>query len=169
MIVRGQTNQLLVSTIDKASDEPKADVTAASISVYGYDALGIGHEVIINAPATEIATGFCRYSWFVPADFEYNDVRLFWNLTDSGGNVGSVSSDDTVLTKSSTYQQLDTVQAMVEFIMSMDGGRWIIDENTGVMSFYGVDNSTLIAEFQLYDREGNITNIPGLAYERKRI
>lgn len=65
--------------------------------------------------------------------------------------------------------ELANVQDLVQFLVDMEGGRWVIDENTGQMKFYKADNSTLVATFQLKDRNGFPTLNPPSAFERERL
>ncbi len=50
---------------------------------------------------------------------------------------------------------LDDLSTDLTFLSGMFCGRWIIDEATGIMSFYKADNVTLLRQFQLKDRDGN--------------
>lgn len=45
----------------------------------------------------------------------------------------------------------------VSFIKDMLGGRWLIDETTNQLVCYKADNSTEVARFDLFDKDGNPT------------
>ena len=60
----------------------------------------------------------------------------------------------------------DTINwADIDFIKSIEGGKWKIENNK--MFFYDTDNTTLIAEFNLYDAAHNPTMTD--VYEREKI
>jgi hypothetical protein len=59
-----------------------------------------------------------------------------------------------------------TAGAFVNFIYSIEGGRWKIDQTTNQMVFYKEDNVTEIARFDLFGAGGSPASDD--VYERKR-
>lgn len=51
------------------------------------------------------------------------------------------------------------LEATVSGIKEMEYGRWLIDENNNQMIFYGTDNTTEIARFNLKDKDGNASYV----------
>jgi hypothetical protein len=59
------------------------------------------------------------------------------------------------------------LEATVSDIKEMEYGRWLIDENNNQMIFYGIDNTTEIARFNLKDKDGNASYIN--VFERVKV
>jgi hypothetical protein len=59
------------------------------------------------------------------------------------------------------------VSGSVELIRGMTEGRWLIDETTNKMYFYDKDNVTLLAEYDLKDKDGVAT--VDAVFERLRV
>jgi hypothetical protein len=59
------------------------------------------------------------------------------------------------------------LEATVSDIKEMEYGRWLIDENNNQMIFYGIDNTTEIARFDLKDKDGNASYIN--VFERVKV
>jgi hypothetical protein len=55
----------------------------------------------------------------------------------------------------------------IDFIKDIEGGRWRIDSSTNQMIFFEEDNSTEIARFNLYDKDGSPASISVM--ERTRV
>lgn len=55
----------------------------------------------------------------------------------------------------------------ISFIKGIEGGRWKIDSEAKQMIFYGSDNTTILATFNLLDSDGIATS--GSVFERVRI
>ena len=55
---------------------------------------------------------------------------------------------------SDTWQMVNVITGSVKLIRDMTAGRWKIDLSTNVMSFYAEDNTTLVAQFDLFDDLG---------------
>jgi len=51
----------------------------------------------------------------------------------------------------------DSFGALVDFIRHVEGGRWLIDEDTKQMIFYDATGNNEIARFNLYDATGQLT------------
>jgi hypothetical protein len=56
---------------------------------------------------------------------------------------------------SDTWQMVNTITGSIQFLRDMTAGRWKIDPGTNIMSFYAEDNTTLVAQFDLFDDLGN--------------
>jgi len=81
----------------------------------------------------------------------------------NGMNVTERTLPSAVWTDSVSTQMVDDLT----FVRNIEGGRWKIDGTQ--MIFYGTDNTTEIARFNLYDSSGNLTDDPALMYERQRV
>lgn len=60
-----------------------------------------------------------------------------------------------------------TARAMIEFIYDVEGGRWLLDQNSNQMVLYKADNSTEVARFNFFgaDTLPNVVN----PYQRRRV
>jgi hypothetical protein len=77
---------------------------------------------------------------------------ILWDVTASGNTV--YASEEYNSTSSATVA-IDSVATDVEFIKSIEGGMWKIDHIKKQMIFYKSDNATIVARFELRDKEGN--------------
>jgi len=77
-------------------------------------------------------------------------------------NPDQYKADVSDLAKESTVQ---AIKQAVDFIKGIEGGRWKIENNQ--MIFYDEDNSTELARFDLFDKDGNPSEEN--VYERRRV
>ena len=75
-------------------------------------------------------------------------VQLDLSTQFSGSIVWSVDGNTNVF----ATEEVKIDQKMARYIHT---GRWLVDENTKQMIFYQDDNSTEIAKYDLFDRNGN--------------
>ena len=75
-------------------------------------------------------------------------VELNLNNRFSGSIVWSIDGNTSVY----ATEEIKIDQKMARFIHT---GKWIIDEDTKQMIFYEDDNTTEIARYNLFDRDGN--------------
>jgi len=75
-------------------------------------------------------------------------VELDLNNRFSGSIVWSIDGNTSVY----ATEEIKIDQKMARFIHT---GKWIIDEDTKQMIFYEDDNTTEIARYNLFDRDGN--------------
>lgn len=168
--VRGLDAALEVVTIDTATDLPKTNVVGASVRVVGTPVGGPEVEILASTPAA-IAPGRAGYIWAVPGNLDpaLSAGRVEWLLVDSDGIMSSTSEDLAIRDATASEAELAEALALLRVIYDLDAGGWKVDRITGRMIFYKADNATEIASFELRDRLGNPTTIPGNAYERRRL
>lgn len=118
---------------------------------------GLNHPV--NAQAmTEIAGGWYQYDFVA-----YNDTVDYVIRADGGVGLSDFERYTFASNEcDSTISQLDNA---LEFLQHIEGGRWRIINNQ--MLFYRDDNVTLVATFNLFDSDGNPTEIN--VAERRRV
>jgi hypothetical protein len=63
--------------------------------------------------------------------------------------------------------KVGSIYTDVQFIKSIEGGRWRINTATNQMVFYAEDNVTIVATFNLFDQNGTPTS--SAPYERTRV
>jgi len=64
-----------------------------------------------------------------------------------------------------TQKDMQHTKRQADFIRNIEEGRWLIKKNQ--MIFYGADNKTVIAKFNLYDKDGRPTEQN--VFERRRV
>ena len=122
---------------------------ATSIRYTVYDTLGTGSISSTNSGIYELGTNTGIYG-----------VELDLSTQFSGSIVWSVSSDSSVF----AVEEIKIDQKMARYIHT---GRWLVDEDSKQMIFYQDDNSTEIARYDLFDRDG-VASITEL-FERKLV
>jgi hypothetical protein len=75
-------------------------------------------------------------------------VQLDLSTQFSGSIVWSVNGNTNVY----ATEEVKIDQKMARYIHT---GRWLVDENTNQMTFFQDDNTTEIAKYDLFDRDGN--------------
>lgn len=119
--------------------------------------------LIIDAQVmAERAGGFYDYDFT-----DYDNTEDYTFLADGGS---SLSNYDRYVfgTNESEYDvELTDIQSDIVFLKDIEGGRWKIDKTNKKMLFYKIDNTTLVATFNLFDENGN----PAFEdiFERRRV
>ena len=90
------------------------------------------------------------------APFMVSDTYVFGDVA---GTVCEESESDHVTSGS--------MGALLSFIGDIEGGRWVRDGHQ--MVFYGPDNVTEIARFDLYKSDGTLASETDEVFERKRV
>lgn len=94
------------------------------------------------------------------------------HLNDLSGGTAVVNTEgflDSELIAQGVWQDASALQLIADtaFIKHIEGGRWRITGNQ--MVFYEDDNTTEVARFDLYDKDGELTSDMAKAYERRRV
>lgn len=92
---------------------------------------------------------------------------ILWDTGTSWSEVCYATEDYNPEDLTAIYDKVLDISGSVEQIKGMTEGRWLIDENTNKMFFYGADNTTLLAEFDLKDANGDPT--VDAVFERIRV
>ena len=109
---------------------------SGSIRYALYDTLGSEVQSATNSGIYELGTSTGLYG-----------VELNLSTQFSGSIVWSVNGNSNVF----ATEEIKIDQKMARYIHT---GRWMVDENTNQMIFYQDDNSTEIARYALFDRNG---------------
>ena len=122
---------------------------SGSIRYQLFDTLGANIVSSTNTGIYELGTNTGLYG-----------VQLDLSTQFSGSIVWSVNGNTRVY----ATEEVKMDQKMARYIHT---GRWLVDENTKQMIFFQDDNSTEIAKYDLFDRNGNpsITEL----FERKLV
>lgn len=110
---------------------------SGSIRYALYNTLGVETTAATNTGIYELGTNTGLYG-----------VQLNLSTQFSGSIVWSVNGNSSVF----ATEEVKIDQKMARYIHT---GRWEVDENTNQMIFYQDDNSTEIARYALFDRNGN--------------
>ena len=110
---------------------------SGSIRYAIYDTLGVEKESATNTGIYELGSDTGLYG-----------VELNLSTQFSGSIVWSVNGNANVF----ATEEIKIDQKMARYIHT---GRWIVDENSNEMIFFQDDNTTEIARFALFDRNGN--------------
>lgn len=143
-----------------------------------------GTQVVSGATMTEVGGGFYKYDFTdydgskhyciradggptLPTDERYqygtNEYALVWEeAVNDHQTSGTFGEKVSALALESTVQ---AIKQAVDFIKGIEGGRWKIENNQ--MIFYDEDNSTELARFDLFDKDGNPSEEN--VYERRRV
>ena len=122
---------------------------SGSIRYQLFDTLGTNIVSLTNTGIYELGTNTGLYG-----------VQLDLSTQFSGSSVWSVNGNTRVY--ATEEEKMD--QKMARYIHT---GRWLVDEDTKQMIFFQDDNTTEIAKYDLFDRNGNpsITEL----FERKLV
>ena len=122
---------------------------SGSIRYQLFDTLGANIVASTNTGIYELGTNTGLYG-----------VQLDLSTQFSGSIVWSVNGNTRVY----ATEEVKMDQKMARYIHT---GRWLVDENTKQMIFFQDDNTTEIAKYDLFDRNGNpsITEL----FERKLV
>lgn len=143
----------------------RADITGST---------GVGYAVLnhvgtVVTPRTtsgvyQLASGSGLYAAFITFPDNFRG-QVLWDcpaFTGSNGNVLSQSYateqynyEENNPKVDETWQMVNNVTGAIGALYDMQFGRWHIENNQ--MLFYGPDNSTLLAVFNLFDDNGNPT------------
>lgn len=110
---------------------------SGSIRYQLFDTLGSNIVPTTNTGIYELGTNTGLYG-----------VQLDLSTQFSGSIVWSIDGNTSVY----ATEEVKIDQKMARYIHT---GRWLIDENTNQMIFYQDDNTTEIAKYDLFDRNGN--------------
>jgi len=110
---------------------------SGSIRYQLFDTLGVSVLSERNTGVYELGTATGLYG-----------VQLDLSTQFSGSIVWSVNGNTRVY----ATEEVKIDQKMARYIHT---GRWQVDENTNQMIFYQDDNTTEIAKYDLFDRDGN--------------
>ena len=136
---------------------------------------GVGYQLIdasgsiIQARTTgsviQLASGSGMYSALIsfPDDFMGSIV---WD-TGTAFSGTCFATEDYNPNTANILEKVCDVSASVETIRGLTEGRWLIDETTNKMYFYDKDNVTLLAEYDLTDKDGLPT--VDAVFERVRV
>ena len=122
---------------------------SGSIRYSLYDTLGSEVQSATNSGIYELGTTTGLYG-----------VELNLSTQFSGSIVWSVNGNSNVF----ATEEIKIDQKIARYIHT---GRWIVDENSNEMIFYQDDNSTEIARYALFDRDG-VSSIDEL-FERRLV
>lgn len=127
-------------------------------------AQGVGYQIlndagtIVTARTTagvyQIAPGIYSALIEFPAGFS---GQILWDTGDHFFDDVSYATEE--------YRDTDSANSMIQKIYDMQFGRWKIENNQ--MVFYGEDNATEIARFDLFDDSGNPSM--EVVFERLRV
>lgn len=128
---------------------------------------GVGYTVfdsvgVVNAPRTTTGvTQLASGSGIYQAPISFPDTFKGSVLWDTGVAFPTTYYATEQYNSEENNPNVDVILSMttqisssVEIIRGMTEGRWYIDENTNKMFFYDKDNTTLIAEYNLKDKDG---------------
>ncbi len=110
---------------------------SGSIRYQLFDTLGVSVLSARNTGVYELGTSTGLYG-----------VQLNLSTQFSGSIVWSINGNTRVY----ATEEVKIDQKMARYIHT---GRWLVDENTNQMVFYQDDNTTEIARYSLFDRNGN--------------
>ena len=110
---------------------------SGSIRYQLFDTLGSSTQSTTNTGIYELGTDTGLYG-----------VQLNLSTQFSGSIVWSVDGNTNVF----ATEEVKIDQKMARYIHT---GRWVVDENTKQMIFFQDDNTTEIAKYDLFDRNGN--------------
>ena len=110
---------------------------SGSIRYALYDTLGSEVTAATNTGIYELGTATGLYG-----------VQLNLSTQFSGSILWSINGNTNVY----ATEEVKIDQKMARYIHT---GRWLVDENTNQMVFYQDDNTTEIARYSLFDRDGN--------------
>jgi hypothetical protein len=114
-----------------------------------------GSQDVDDGAMTELDGGWYKYDFTIT-----NDSEHIW----------VIDSNDGTMSNFETYKygsNFNDHTTQLDFIENMEGGRWLIDEDNDQMIFYGSDNVTEVARFNLKDQDGaaSVLNV----FERTRV
>jgi len=117
--------------------------------------------VVDSGSLIEIGSGNYKSSYIFTVEGQY---RINYQTPSGYSNEVEYIIVETERAKESTLQ---SVKQIVELIEQAEFGRWKIDVANKKLLFYKEDNTTLIAEFDLYNQNGikAVSNVT----ERKRV
>ena len=123
---------LQTANLGKSQAGKRSDVRYAV-----YDTLGTGSISSTNSGIYEVGSSTGIYG-----------VQLNLSTQFSGSIVWSIDGNSNIY----AIEEIKIDQKMARYIHT---GRWLVDENEKQMIFYQDDNSTEIARYSLFDRNGN--------------
>lgn len=161
----------------------------AKIDVWELD----GTQVVVNQTMTEIGGGFYYYNYAGFSNDEDYGIRCDGGATlenydrykfasneisqvsaevegldgVTAGGIADAVWDEAISGHSTTDTFGQIVQDQLQFLVDIEGGRWKLDTTNNKMIFYKSDNSTIVAQFNLTDSQGNATT--ARVFERTRI
>lgn len=146
---------------------------------------GVGYTLFdpagsIFAPRTttgvyEVVTGSGIYAANVEFSTSFLNGMIVWDTPETGSATAFVAdqfniqeNDHRVLESISVLTgTLNTVSSSIDFLVSIEGGRWKVDTSQNRMIFYKSDNATVVATFDLFDAAGAPTSTE--PFERRRV
>ena len=164
-MTRGRIVALLCETIDRKTNRPKADVTGATATIFGLPASGPA--VSLATVPLAVTTGAALGTWEVPADLPYDAGYVEYTLTDGSADSPTKAREDATFID--MPGDLSALIGMLTYLYAAERGGWMVDRTTGVLTYYGTDGVTPISRWQLLDKFGHVTTIPGNAYGRRRL
>lgn len=166
--IKGMAATLLCETTDRATDRPKTNVTGAQAVIYGRTPAGA--EEIIAAVPMAVHTGYTVAAWYVPLNPGYEAGFVEYILTDDSDDSPFTAREDIAFRdEPATAEQMDALVELATFLFEAGSGSWNVDRATGIVTYYRPDGFTPLARWQLLDKFGEPTRIPGNAYGRRRI
>jgi hypothetical protein len=145
--------------------QTRANVTGST--GVGYTVMNHVGTVVIPRTTSgvyQLTSGSGLYAAFITFPDSFRG-QVLWDcpaITGSGGNILSQSFateqynyEENNPKVDETWQMVNDVTGAINMLYDMQFGRWHIVNNQ--MLFYGPDNSTLLAVFNLFDDNGNPT------------
>jgi len=131
-----------------------------------YDETGAVVTARTTSGVYQLAPGIYAANVTYPDNFK---GQVLWDYPESALPAAYAVEDQNYLNNNplvdQIYTTLQIVSGSVEFIRSIEGGRWKIVADQ--MIFYKDDNVTEVARFDLYDQYGSPTN--DAVMERRRV
>ncbi|MCD6149098.1 hypothetical protein J7J18_07030 [bacterium] len=150
--------------------EPKIDITISSrASQESVDAIPTADE-IADVVWDETTSDHTTSGSFGE---EVQSHATKTELDQAEANIRGVDSDslktlsDQIDSVKEQTDKIPTIQLDVSFIKDIEGGRWVLDGHQ--MVFYKEDNTTEVARFDLYNKDGALISEEDDAYERRRV
>ena len=146
------------------------DIPGSFVSSVGIGGYGVVVEVDSAAPA--VADAFSRV-FQVSSDDLTSLTGSVWSS--SAGQFASTGSFGFLLNQlhyvsesvKSTQATLSLVSSSVDLVKNVSLGRWRIDTAAHQLLLYKEDNSTVVAQFNLYDVTGTLSHLS--PYDRQRV
>jgi hypothetical protein len=128
----------------------KGSLTTVGYRIYWLDGTLSGSRVTSNVGEILNGTGIYSSSIYFSTNFS-----------------GSILWDTGESTPAYATEEYNPMPEQVEFIKSIEGGRWKLDSTTKQMIFYKDDNTTVVARFGMSGSEG--TPAVSDVFERQRL
>ncbi len=146
----------------KTTNLGKSRSGLATVGYTLYNTDGSVNQVRTTSNVYEVVAGSGMYACYVSFPDGFHG-SITW---DSGEGASTVYALEQYNVEEND-PKVGSIYTDVQFIKSIEGGRWKINTATNQMIFYGEDNATIVATFNLYDQNGSPTS--SSPYERTRV